>query len=100
MKSAAFVLTLGKAYGQDTTPNRNKGYPIFTWQGGTKPTIDPDEEAVAKDAAALTVPETVTEAGDLHLTTTGDNSSTITWSSNNETIITNAGVVTLPHRGG
>lgn len=96
MKSAAFVLTLGEAYGQDTTPNRNKGYPIFTWQGGTKPTIDPDEEAVAKDAAALTVPETVTEAGDLHLTTKGDNSSTITWSSNNETIITNAGVVTLP----
>lgn len=96
MKSAAFVLTLGKAYGQDTTPNQNKGYPIFTWQGGTKPTIDPDEEAVAKDAAALTVPETVTEAGDLHLTTTGDNSSTITWSSNNKTIITDAGVVTLP----
>lgn len=96
MKSAAFVLTLGKAYGQDTTPNQNKGYPIFTWQGGTKPTIDPDEEAVAKDAAALTVPETVTEAGDLHLTTKGDNSSTITWSSNNETIITDAGVVTLP----
>lgn len=96
MKSAAFVLTLGKAYGQDTTPNQNKGYPIFTWQGGTKPTIDPDEEAVAKDAAALTVLETVTEAGDLHLTTTGDNGSTITWSSNNETIITDAGVVTLP----
>ena len=96
MKSAAFVLTLGEAYGQDTTPNRNKGYPIFTWQGGTKPTIDPDEEAVAKDAAALTVPETVTEAGDLHLTTTGDNGSTITWSSNNKTIITDAGVVTLP----
>ena len=96
MKSAAFVLTLGKAYGKDTTPNQNKGYPIFTWQGGTKPTIDPDEEAVAKDAAALTVPETVTEAGNLHLTTTGDNSSTITWSSNNETIITDAGVVTLP----
>ena len=96
MKSAAFVLTLGEAYGQDTTPNQNKGYPIFTWQGGTKPTIDPDEEAVAKDAAALTVPETVTEAGDLHLTTTGDNGSTITWSSNNKTIITDAGVVTLP----
>lgn len=96
MKSAAFVLTLGEAYGQDTTPKKNKGYPIFTWQGGTKPTIDPDEEAVAKDAAALTVPETVTEAGDLHLTTTGDNSSTITWSSNNKTIITDAGVVTLP----
>lgn len=96
MKSAAFALTLGEAYGQDTTPNRNKGYPIFTWQGGTKPTIDPDEEAVAKDAAALTVPETVTEAGDLHLTTTGDNGSTITWSSNNKTIITDAGVVTLP----
>ena len=96
MKSAAFVLALGEAYGQDTTPNQNDGYPIFIWQGGTKPTIDPNEEAVAKDAAALTVPETVTEAGDLHLTTTGENGSTITWSSNNKTIITDVGIVTLP----
>ena len=96
MKSAAFVLALGEAYGQDTTPNQNNGYPIFTWQGGTKPTIDPNEEAVAKDAAALTVPETVTEAGDLHLTTTAGNGSTITWSSDNTAIITDAGVVTLP----
>lgn len=96
MKSAAFVLALGEAYGQDTTSNQNNGYPIFIWQGGTKPTIDPDEEAVAKDAAALTVPETVTEAGDLHLTTTGENGSTITWSSDNKTIITDTGSVTLP----
>ena len=96
MKSAAFVLALGEAYGQDTTPNQNNGYPIFIWQGGTKPTIDPNEEAVAKDTAALTVPETVTETGDLHLTTTGENGSAITWSSDNTAIITDDGVVTLP----
>ncbi len=99
MKTDAFVRMLGSDFHVDD-PATQSGYPMLAWQGGRAPEATADEKAVAADKLALNVtPTTVTEAMTLALTKKGDNGSTITWSSNQPDVITDAGVVTLPQSG-
>jgi len=71
--------------------------------GGNQPG-NADAEAVMADAAALTVTYNGTDSqnsvtGDLTLPTTGDNGSTITWSSGNPAVVGADGTVNRPSYG-
>ena len=99
MKSDAFARMLGSDFRVDDPATQN-GYPLLAWQGGRAPEATADEQAVAADKLALTVtPTTVTEAMTLPLPKKGDKGSTITWTSQQPDVITDAGVVTLPQSG-
>jgi len=54
-----------------------------------------DTDRVVADKADLSIGTDVYETGDMNLTTSGTNGSTITWSSDTPTTISNAGVVLL-----
>lgn len=58
-----------------------------------------DDHKVALDAAAITVPATVTEAGTIVLPATGTNGSAIAWASDNVLIDAATGAVTMPASG-
>ena len=74
----------------------NKPFLYFT--SSTEVTVSDlsNEDKVALDKQALVIPLAVAAEGDMNLPVTGSNGSVITWVSNDETVITNAGVVTLP----
>ena len=97
-----FVLTLngsGSAFNKDTT-GLNSGYPIPAWMGGEAPNAGENAEAVAADKAALTLaPTEIYEATTLSLAQTGENGTTITWSSSAPAVISDTGAVTLPESG-
>ena len=96
MKLDSFVIALGESFNFDSE-NINSGYPVLDWQGGREPQVSEDEAAVAADKAALEVtPTTVRKAMTLTLPTSGENGTTITWSSSNTAVISSTGVVTLP----
>ena len=102
LTSDDFVLTLngsGSAFNKDTA-GLNSGYPIPAWMGGEAPDAGENAEAVAADKAALTLaPTEIYEATTLSLAQTGENGTTITWSSSTPAVISDAGVVTLPESG-
>ena len=102
LASDDFVLTLngsGSAFNKDTA-GLNSGYPIPAWMGGEAPDAGENAEAVAADKAALTLaPTEIYEATALSLAQTGENGTTITWSSGTPAVISDAGVVTLPESG-
>ena len=98
MKAEAFVLALGEAFRQDD--GQNDGYPILAWQGGSQPDVDEDRAAVAADKAALTIrPTIVKQAMTLQLPASGENGTTIVWTSSNAAVIAADGRVTLPAGG-
>ena len=97
LKSQEMVRTLGEAFRMDEGGTLNHGYPVLSWQGGKAPEATEDEKAVAADKSALTVsPSTVNEPMTLNLAKTGENGSSITWSSSHPEIISKEGVVKLP----
>ena len=98
MKTEAFVLALGEAFRQDD--GQNGGYPILAWQGGSQPGVDEDRAAVAADKAALTVhPTVIKQPTTLNLPATGENGTTIVWTSSNAAVIATDGRVALPAGG-
>ncbi|SBW04891.1 exported hypothetical protein [uncultured Eubacteriales bacterium] len=77
--------------------NQNGGYPVLKWQGGRAPVASPEEQAVAADKAALSLPQLVfTYAGTIKLPKTGALGSTISWESSRTDVISSTGVIVLP----
>lgn len=58
-----------------------------------------DDHKVALDAASISIPAAVAEAGTLVLPSTGTNGSTIAWESDNALIDATTGAVTMPESG-
>ena len=82
-----------------TYRSNNQAFAIYYvgGQNGVVATLS-DEQKQTIDAAALSVPASITEATTLTLPTTGVNGSTIAWVSNNPAIINaDTGVVTIPN---
>ncbi|MDY0211238.1 MAG: hypothetical protein RBQ91_07550, partial [Acholeplasma sp.] len=61
--------------------------------------VETDEMKVTADALALEVVSKVEASGNITLPTTGAKGSTISWASDNETVISAAGVVVAPAEG-
>ncbi|MCQ2500161.1 MAG: hypothetical protein MJ117_02310 [Lachnospiraceae bacterium] len=76
-------------------------YPVLLWQGGTPVSDSEDAEAVAAAKEALTFEQTmVTENCTLELPASVEGfDGSITWTSDNTDVITDAGLVTLPEEG-
>ncbi len=58
-----------------------------------------DSERVSIAKTALVISSLITEAGSMGLPTTGSEGTTVTWSSDNVNVISNAGLVVLPETG-
>lgn len=97
MKEKNLVLQLNKdAYGYVSG-----SYPLLLWQGGEAVSNSAAAQAVDATKEALTLEKTVyTEAETIDLPASVEGfDGTITWTSSDETLVSSAGLVTLPETG-
>ncbi len=105
MKASSFVIALNNGnsegpFNADEDININGGYPVLKWQGGQIPVTTEDETSVLEDKEELELVQTIIkQAGALDLPKNGKKGSNITWSSDNPSVISDNGVVTLPSAG-
>lgn len=110
MKNSSFVIALNSGnsegpFNADEDININDGYPVLKWQGGKIPVTTQDETSVLEDKEALELTQSQTvikQAENINLPKIGNKGSSITWISDNPSIInivSNSAVVTPPSTG-